>query len=76
MASCREGNSSSVESADAQGRFTLKGYQGQVLVISAGSRRPFIGDNRRDGPMERSEPVRVTLDAPAESVRIVITKLR
>lgn len=65
-----------VPPADAQGRFTLKGYVGQVLLVSAGSNRPFVGDLRRDGPMERAEPARVTLDGPTESVRIVITKLR
>ncbi len=65
-----------LEPADAQGRFTHKGYQGQVLLIRAGSNRQFVGDFRRDGPMERAEPVRVTLDGPTESVRIVITKLR
>jgi len=62
--------------ADAQGRFTLKGYQGQVLLIRVGSARQFVGDYRRDGAMERAEPVRVTLAEPTEAVRIVITKLR
>ena len=62
--------------ADARGRFTLKGYEGQVLLISVSSNRPFVGDFRRDGPMERTEPVRVTLAGPTETVRIVITKLR
>jgi hypothetical protein len=62
--------------ADAQGRFTFKGYEGQVLLIHASSSRQFVGDFRRDGPMERSEPVRVTLAGPTERVRIVITKLR
>lgn len=65
-----------VAPADAQGRFTHKGYQGQVLLIRAASNRQFVGDFRRDGPMERAEPVRVTLDGPTELVRIVITKLR
>ncbi|HEX8148706.1 MAG TPA: carboxypeptidase regulatory-like domain-containing protein [Pyrinomonadaceae bacterium] len=65
-----------VSAADEQGRFTLKGYQGQVLLIGASSKRQFVGDYRRDGPMERSEPVRVTLAEPAEAVRVVVTKLR
>lgn len=63
-------------SADERGRFTLKGYQGQVFLIGARSDRQFAGDFRRDGPMERMEPVRVTLNVPNEPVRIVITKLR
>ena len=62
--------------ADERGRFRLKGYQGQTLLIHARSDRRFTGDYRRDGPMERSEPARVTLSAPTESVRVVITKLR
>jgi 5-hydroxyisourate hydrolase-like protein (transthyretin family) len=62
--------------ADEHGRFTLKGYQGQVLLISVRGDRPYVGDFTRDGPMERSEPVRVTLNAPVEPLRIVITKLR
>jgi hypothetical protein len=62
--------------ADEQGRFTIKGYQGQVFLISVRSDRQFVGDLRLDGPLERSEPVRVTLNAPVEPLRIVITKLR
>lgn len=62
--------------ADEQGRFTLKGFAGQTLLISVGSNRNFVGDFRRDGPMERAEPLRVTLAEPTEQVRIVITKLR
>lgn len=62
--------------ADAQGRFTLKGYVGQTLLVTVGSGRRFIGDPGRDGPMERAEPLRVTLDGPTERVRIVITKIR
>lgn len=52
--------------ADEHGRFTLKGYQGQTFLINA----------RSDGTAERSESVRVTLNAPVEPLRIVITKLR
>jgi hypothetical protein len=62
--------------ADDLGRFRLEGYQGQALLIHARSDRQLTGDYRRDGPMERSEPARVTLAAPTETVRIVITKLR
>ncbi|HEY0174657.1 MAG TPA: carboxypeptidase regulatory-like domain-containing protein [Pyrinomonadaceae bacterium] len=62
--------------ADARGRFTLKGYRGQTFLVTAESDRNFVGDFRRDGPMERAEPLRVTLDGPTEQVRIVITRLR
>jgi 5-hydroxyisourate hydrolase-like protein (transthyretin family) len=62
--------------ADEQGRFTLKGFAGQTLLIEASSSRTFIGDFRRDGPMERAEKVRVTLGEPTETVKIVITKIR
>ena len=48
----------------------------RMASSDSSSRRQFVGDYRRDGPMERSEPVRVTLAAPSEPVRIVITKLR
>jgi len=54
--------------ADEQGRFTLKGYQGQVILIRAGS--------RPGGPVERNAAVRVTLREPNETVRIVIPKPR
>lgn len=62
--------------ADEQGRFQIRGYQGQTLLIHASSGRQFTGDPRRDGPMERAEPLRVTLGEQAGPVRIVITKLR
>ncbi|HYH86713.1 MAG TPA: carboxypeptidase regulatory-like domain-containing protein [Pyrinomonadaceae bacterium] len=62
--------------ADVQGRFTLKGFTGQTLLIEASSKRPFVGDFRRDGPMERAEKVRITLSEPTETVKIVITKIR
>ena len=56
-----------VSPADERGRFTLKGYQGQVLLIRASSRGQSA---------ERNAAVRVTLDEPNETVRIVIAKLR
>jgi hypothetical protein len=62
--------------ADEQGYFTIKGYVGQTFVIEARSDRPYVGDQRRFEPMERVEPVRITLAGPSEVVRIVITKLR
>lgn len=51
---------------DERGRFTLKGFQGQTFLISV----------RSDGATGRSEPARVTLNAPTEPVRIVVKKLR
>lgn len=62
--------------ADDEGRFTIKGFAGQTLLIEASSSRPFVGDFRRDGPMERSERVRIALNEPTEPVKIVITKIR
>lgn len=70
------GTDNAAPPADAQGRFTLKGYIGQTLHVTVGSDRQFVGDFRRDGPMELVDPLRVTLDQPAEQVRIVITKIR
>ena len=69
------GGDNSVQ-ADAQGRFRLKCHQGQTFRIYASSNRRFVGDYRRDRPMERSEPVRVEADAAGGQVTIVITKLR
>jgi hypothetical protein len=62
--------------ADEQGRFTINAYEGQTFVIEARSNRPYVGNWRTDGPMERSEAVRITLAKPSEVVNIVITKLR
>ncbi|MDQ3649865.1 MAG: carboxypeptidase regulatory-like domain-containing protein [Acidobacteriota bacterium] len=62
--------------ADEQGRFTIKGYEGQIYVIEARSNPSFVGDFRRDGPMERVEPLRITLANPTQPVRIVVTKVR
>jgi hypothetical protein len=62
--------------ADEQGYFTIKGYVGQTFVIEARSNRPYIGDERRFEPMERVEPVRITLVSPSEPLKIVITRLR
>ena len=69
------GGDNSVQ-ADAQGRFRLKCHQGQTFRIYASSNRQFVGDYRRDGPMERSEPVTVAADAAGGRVKIVVTKLR
>jgi len=62
--------------ADEQGRFQIKCHQGQTFRVSASSNRQFVGDFRRDGPMERSEPLRVSADAAGAPLKIVITKLR
>lgn len=60
---------------DEQGQATVDGYIGQKLVISAGSNRPWV-PNPRNEPMERAENVRLTLDRPTQTIRIVVTKLR
>lgn len=62
--------------ADEGGRFTIKGYEGQTFLINAGGSRQFVGDFRRDGPMERVEPVRITLTKATHPVRIVVAKIR
>ena len=62
--------------SDEQGRFRIKGYQGQTLLIRAGSSQQSVSDYRRDERMKRSRSVRVTLANPTETVKIVITKLR
>jgi hypothetical protein len=61
--------------ADAMGQFTINAYEGQTMVIEARSNRPYVPNPSRD-PMERAEPVRITLANPSEAVKIVITKLR
>src|SRR5215217_7008112 len=62
--------------ADEQGRFTVNGYAGQKLVIEARSNRPYVPHTTRSGPMERVDKLKITLERPAEAVRIVITKIR
>ena len=59
--------------ADEKGRFKIEGYTGQKLVIEARSNRTYVQGN---GPMERVETKRITLERPAKTLRIVITKLR
>ena len=61
--------------ADEQGKFKIDGYTGQKLVISALSNRPYVPGARNE-PLGRSEPVKLTLERPTHTVRIVITKLR
>jgi len=62
--------------ADEQGQFTINGYAGQKLVIEAVSNRPYVPKGNRFEPMERSDKARITLERPAETLRIVITKIR
>jgi len=51
--------------ADEQGKFKINGYSGQKWIIAAMS-----------NPPERPESLRITLERPTHTVRIVITKLR
>ena len=60
---------------DQNGAFTINGYVGQKLVLQANSNRPYVA-NAQNQPMERSEPVRVTLERATQTVKVVITKLR
>lgn len=60
---------------DEQGQATLDGYIGQKLIISAGSNRQWVPSPRNE-PMERADKVRLTLERPAQTIRIVITKTR
>lgn len=63
-------------SADEQGQFKIEGYIGQKLIIEARSDRPFVPSGKPNDPMERAEKQRITLERPAETLRIVIAKLR
>jgi hypothetical protein len=51
--------------ADEQGQFKINGYSGQKWIITAMS-----------NPPERPETLRITLERPTHTVRIVITKPR
>lgn len=62
--------------ADEQGRFNINGYSGQKLIIDARSNRPYVARGAGFEPMERSQSVKITLERPTQTVRIVITKLR
>lgn len=62
--------------ADEQGRFSITGFAGQKLMIYARSNRQFVPTDRPSDPIERSEPVRLALERPTETVKIVLTKLR
>ena len=62
--------------ADEQGKFQIKGYTGQKLVVEARSNRPYVGRGPGVDPLERAESLKITLENPTQSVRIVITKLR
>jgi hypothetical protein len=64
------------ERADEEGRLKLRGYEGQVYVVEARSNRPFVGDRQREGPMERTAPVRLVLGKSRTPARLVIHKLR
>ena len=64
------------ERADAQGQLTIEGYAGQILVIDARSDEHGVSVNGRYQLLERSEKVRITLERPTETVRIVVTKIR
>jgi Carboxypeptidase regulatory-like domain len=60
---------------DEQGQATIDGYVGQKLVIHARSDRQWVPSARNE-PMERVEIVRLTLERPTQTIRMVITKVR
>lgn len=60
---------------DEQGEHTIEGYIGERLIFDARTEHPSELVNGRWQPLERSEKVRVTLERPIETVRIVITKI-
>ena len=62
--------------ADEQGRFSITGYVGQKLLVYARSNRQFVPTDRSRDPIERSEPVRLSLERPTETLKLIITKLR
>jgi hypothetical protein len=72
----REPGSHHLVNADEQGRLTINGYAGQTLVIEAESNRSYVPKGDRFEPMERTEQVRILLERPAETLRLVITKIR
>ena len=62
--------------ADEQGRCSINGYVGQKLLFYARSNRQFVPADRPRDPIERSDPVRLNLERPTETLKLVITKLR
>jgi len=62
--------------ADQQGKFVINGYVGQKILLYARSNRQFVPADRPNDPIERSDPVRLILQQPSETLKIVITKLR
>ena len=60
---------------DQHGQFTLNGYVGQKLRLEARSKRAHV-QRPTNEPMESSQPVNIVLQRPAETLTIVITKLR
>src|SRR5688500_8594544 len=62
--------------ADEAGRFVINGYVGQQLIVEARSNREYVPLGVKFEPMERCEKVRIKLEKPQETFRVVITKLR
>ena len=61
--------------ADELGRFKIYGYIGQRFMIAARSTRPNTTRPNPAGPTENSEKTQLILERPAETLRLVITKL-
>lgn len=62
--------------ADEAGRFVINGYVGQQLIVEARSNREYVPLGAKFEPMERCDKVRIRLEKPQETFRVVITKLR
>jgi hypothetical protein len=62
--------------ADEHGRFVINGFMGQQVSVEARSNREYVPLGNKFEPMERSEKVRVTLEKPKQTIRVVITRLR
>jgi hypothetical protein len=62
--------------ADEHGRFLINGFVGQQLTVEARSNREYVPLGSKYEPMERCEKVRVTLEKPRQTIRVVITKIR
>ena len=73
---CAESDVNFGAQADKDGRYILNGHVGQQLIIEARSDRQYVPLGSKFEPMERCETVRVTLEKPQETIRVVITKLR
>jgi hypothetical protein len=62
--------------ADAQGRFTIKGFAGQLFLVEAGTKQAYAGVVNRERPAERTGPLKIVLANQPESLKVVIKRIR